>query len=135
MKINKKRVTILMLGMLLNLVVSAQRYIPSKMTYLYLYVDKLPQFKGGPNQLKLFLKHNFHWPDGYLDVQGTVLTSFIISSDGIVKNVKVEKSLNQEVDDEAIRVISSMPKWIPGRVSNKNVDVKMYLPFDLFINE
>lgn len=94
---------------------------------LYLMADKLPVFEGGNNKLQEFLNKNLKWPYDF-DGSGTVLISFIIRSDGSIKDIKVEKSLQIDCDNEAIRVIKLMPKWKPGKLCGKPVDVLIYFP-------
>jgi protein TonB len=101
-----------------------------------LYVDTIPKFKGGAGYLNRFIRQNLKWPDNTEDVQGTVLVSFVVLSDGNIANVKIEKPLFPAFDAEAIRLVKSMPKWVPGKVGNKVVDIKMYFPVDFnVINE
>ena len=94
---------------------------------LYLYVDEMPKYEGGHKKLKEFIDHNIQWP-GEFDGQGTVLTSFVVTKNGNITNVKIEKSLCVECDAEAIRLIKLLLKWIPGKVNFQNVDVLIYLP-------
>ena len=94
---------------------------------LYLYVDEMPKFIGGQSALKKFIDTNLKWP-GEFDGQGTVLTSFIINKDGSVKNIKIEKELCNECNNEAIRIIKLFPKWSPGKINHEKVEVMIYLP-------
>lgn len=96
---------------------------------LYLYVDKMPKFNGGHEKLKEFIAHNIQWP-GEFDGQGTVLTSFIISKNGVISSIKIERGLCDECNNEAIRIIKLFPTWNPGKLNSKNVDVIMYLPIE-----
>ena len=94
---------------------------------LYLYVDEMPEFQGGQEKLKEFIDHNINWP-GEFDGEGTVLTSFIITQKGEISSIKIEKGLYDECNNEAIRIIKLFPKWTPGKLNTKNVDVLIYLP-------
>lgn len=129
-----KLLQFLVLFVLISSPASAQRSDQIYKVHLYLYVDKLPKFNGGSEKLKSFLTQNLKWPDNGMDVQGTVLLSFIVSDKGNITNIKVEKSLSKVFDDEAKRVIKLMPKWIPGKLDNNNVNVKMYFPIDFKIS-
>ena len=120
---------------LISLPALAQTHEKVNKAYLYLYTDKLPKFQGGFDKLKSFLKQNLKWPDNSSDIQGTVLLSFIVSANWNITHIKIEKSLSKVFDDEANRVVNLMPKWVPGKVGNNNVDVKMYFPIDFFIND
>lgn len=77
--------------------------------------------------LKKYLNENLQWP-GKFDGQGTVIVSFVIQASGKMKDLKIEKSLFTECDEEVIRVFSSMPDWQPGELDSKPVDVKLYFP-------
>jgi protein TonB len=135
MQTSKKILMVFLLPYLISLSVLAQTNAQGNKIYLYLYADRLPNFNGGIDKLKPFLKQNLKWPDNITDVQGTVLLSFIVSADGNITNIKIEKSLSKVFDDEAKRVVKLMPKWIPGQVGNSNVNVKIYLPIDFFIRD
>lgn len=105
----------------------------SRHIYSFIYVDSIPRFIGGRDRLILFMKKNLKWPDNTEDVQGTVLMSFVVLSNGKVVDIKIEKSLFPAFDAEARRLIESMPKWVPGKIGSKPVDVKMYFPIDFYI--
>ena len=59
-----------------------------------------------------------------------MLVSFIIEKDGSVTNVEVEHGLDDMLDDEAVRVISISPKWIPGQIKGKKVRTRMVIPVE-----
>ena len=103
------------------------------MPVLLLYVDEMPKFMGGQNALKKFIDTNLQWP-GEFDGQGTVLLSFIITKDGSIRNIKIEKELCNECNNEAIRIIKLLPKWSPGKINHKKVDVIIYLPIKFKMN-
>jgi periplasmic protein TonB len=111
----------------------AQSSKQSEPVFLYLNVDKIPRFPGGVNALSAFLSKNLKYPDKAIDVQGTVLLSFVVLKNGRISNLIIEKSLLKKFDGEAKRVIGLMPKWIPGEIDNKQVDVKLYFPIDFSI--
>lgn len=93
----------------------------------YLFVDEIPKYEGENKRVKEIIEHNIKWP-GEFDGQGTVLTSFVITKDGNVTNIKIEKGLCDECNAESIRLIKLLTKWIPGKVDSKNVDVLLYIP-------
>jgi periplasmic protein TonB len=104
------------------------------LTYLYLNVDKIPKFNGGSRGLGSFLSRNIKYPDKAMEAQGTVLISFVVLKNGIISNIVVERSFSKAFDDEAKRVISLMPKWVPGELNGKKVNVKLYFPFDFSLH-
>lgn len=102
-------------------------------TYLYLYTTKMPEFKEGPNGLNSFVKSHLKWPKEGHDFQGTVILSFVISNDGSVCDIQVVKSFTKKFDDAAKMLVSQMPKWIPGELNGHVVNVKMYFPFEFYL--
>ncbi len=102
---------------------------------LYLYVDQLPKFKGGSDSLNEFVRKNFTWPKEDICFEGTIMTSFIIEKDGIVNNVKTIPSHCLPCEREAIRLISKMPSWIPGKVKNRTVRTIIYFPVKFILEE
>jgi len=111
----------------------SQKKVISELPVLLLYVDEMPKFMGGQNALKKFIDTNLQWP-GEFDGQGTVLLSFIITKDGSIRNIKIEKELCNECNNEAIRIIKLLPKWSPGKINHKKVDVIIYLPIKFKMN-
>ncbi len=103
-------------------------------TYLYLNVDKIPRFEGGFNALGSFLSKNIRYPDKTMEAQGSVLVSFVVLKNGCITNIVVERSFSKVFDEEAKRVISKMPKWVPGELNGKKVNVKLYFPIDFTLH-
>jgi protein TonB len=63
-------------------------------------------------------------------IQGTVMIQFIIEKDGKVTDVKVVKGVDEELDAEALKVVSASPKWNPGKVSGSKVRASLTLPVE-----
>jgi TonB family protein len=97
---------------------------------IYVKVDKMPEFPGGQVALVKYLSKNIKYPTKYKKdkVNGRVFVSFVVDKTGKVGQAKVVKSLNEECDKEAIRVISMMPNWIPGEKDGSKVNVQFGLP-------
>ena len=93
-------------------------------------VDQMPQFPGGYKALLNYLAQNVKYPveAQKQDIQGTVVCRFVVDSIGKVTDVKVLRSLDFSIDQEAIRVIKFMPKWTPGKQGGKAVNVYYTLP-------
>lgn len=91
-------------------------------------VEQQPLFPGGNNALLQFIEDNLRNPDPEACVQGRVVVSFIIEKDGSVTNPKVERSLDPLFDQEALRVVGLMPKWMPAKYYGKGHRVKYTLP-------
>jgi TonB family protein len=90
----------------------------------------MPQFPGGLEELMTFLSENVSYPETAhkAGVQGRVIANFIVKKDGSITEAKIVKSVSPELDAEALRVINSMPKWIPGMQNDEAVRVKYTIP-------
>ena len=97
---------------------------------LFDVVEEMPSFPGGDRKLMEYLSENIRYPEELADacIQGRVIVSFIVEKDGSISNVKVAKSLAPLLDKEAVRVVSGMPKWIPGRQNGVAVRVRYIIP-------
>lgn len=93
-------------------------------------VNPKPQFKGGDAAYKKYLAQNVKYPQEALKkrIQGSVRIGFTVNPDGSIVNAKVERKVNPLLDNEALRVVKSMPKWNPGKLNGEPVPVKMYVP-------
>ena len=87
-----------------------------------------PSFPGGQEALLQYLKENVQWPDTESCVQGRVIVSFVVETDGSLSGIKVVKSLDPLFDKEALRIVKSMPKWIPGTQNGQLVRIKYTIP-------
>ena len=93
-------------------------------------VDEMPQFPGGVQKLFEFLTTNVRYPKEAEDkcLQGRVIVSFIVEKDGSLSDTKVVGSIDPVLDAEALRVVNSMPNWIPGKQNGEPVRVKYVVP-------
>lgn len=93
-------------------------------------VTPKPQFRGGDAAYKKYLAQNVKYPQEAMKkkIQGSVRVGFTVNPDGSIVNAKVERKVNPLLDNEALRVVKSMPKWIPGKLNGEPVPVKMYVP-------
>lgn len=97
---------------------------------VFAYVHQMPSFKGGEEQQMKFIADNIIYPKEAIEkkIQGRVFLSFIVDEEGNIVKPEIFKSLHPLLDQEALRVVSIMPKWIPGKQNGKPVKVVMYLP-------
>lgn len=104
---------------------------------IFTIVDKMPQFPTGEDGLGRFISEYIKYPVRAKEegIEGRILCSFIVKKDGSVCNLEVVNGLTHELDNEALRVLSMMPKWTPGMNNNKPVNVKCILPIDFTIDE
>lgn len=99
--------------------------------YEFDYVDIQPQFPGGEHGLINFINETREYPyHAYKNkIQGRVLCSFIIGTDGRVSNVRIIRGSGDEsLNREAMRVISEMPRWKAGKMGRTAVPVRCVLP-------
>lgn len=93
-----------------------------------------PSFVGGDDAMMKYLKENIVFPKDAEEkgLEGTVYVDFVIAANGSVREVTVTDAVGEDVDqsfrDEAVRVVTSMPKWTAGRQNGKAVDVNFSLP-------
>jgi TonB family protein len=87
-------------------------------------------FVGGADSLRKYISRNIRYPGmAKLDrIEGRVLVSFIVSIDGKIENSKVIKSVHNLLDKEALRMVSVMPDWIPGKIDGVPVKMMFQLP-------
>lgn len=109
----------------------------SESVKVYDVVEEMPQFPGGPQALFEYLSKNIKYPVVAEEngVQGRVIVTFIVELDGSVTNPKVVKSVDPSLDKEALRVVKSMPYWIPGRQNGSPVRVKYTVPVTFRLQE
>ena len=97
---------------------------------IFQVVEEMPEFPGGMAEAMKFLAKNIKYPVAAQEakIEGRVIVQFVVERDGGVSDVKVMRGVNPELDAEAIRVVSMMPKWIPGKQRGKAVAVKYTMP-------
>lgn len=97
---------------------------------IFTIVEEMPEFPGGMNKLGEYLAKNIKYPQMAREtgIQGRVFITFVVEPDGSVTNVQVLRSLGGGCDEEAVRVVKSMPKWKPGKQRGKAVRVSYNLP-------
>ena len=98
---------------------------------IYRAVEQMPQFPGGEAALIKYIQKNLKYPQGQEDVEGKVLFQFVVKKNGKIGEVKVLSVLGKDFDQEAIRVVKSLPKFKPGRQNGKAVDVwyTLHVPY------
>lgn len=103
---------------------------------VYQVVGQQPSFPGGREELFKYLAYNVKYPiDAAKNkIEGRVLVTFVVEHDGSISNVNVANSVYPSLDKESIRVVSGMPKWIPGKANGKTVRVKYTIPITFRLN-
>ena len=99
---------------------------------VYDVVDQMPQFPGGFEKLKEFIEKNRRYPKSLQEscIQGRVVVTFVVEKTGKISHTKVVRGVDPALDKEALRVVRKMPRWIPGKLYGKNVDVNYTMPVD-----
>lgn len=97
--------------------------------------EKMPRFPGGEAAMMNFLSKNITYPQKAFEekAQGNVVARFVVRKDGSIGDVELIRKVHPLLDDEAIRVIKSMPKFEPGTVGGKPVNVWYTIPISFAI--
>ncbi|MBG0783410.1 MAG: energy transducer TonB [Bacteroidales bacterium] len=97
---------------------------------IFTVVESMPEFPGGQAKMMEFIAQNIKYPAMAREsgIQGRVFVNFVVEPDGSVSNVKVLRGIGGGCDEEAVRVVKSMPNWTPGRQRGKAVRVSFNLP-------
>ena len=93
-------------------------------------VEVPPSFPGGDTELMKYLRDNIKYPTipQENNIQGKVTIQFVVGRDGNIENVEIAKGVDRYLDAEAMRVVKSMPRWIPGKQGGRAVRVKYFVP-------
>lgn len=97
---------------------------------IHVFVESMPEFPGGHKMFNKFVASNIIYPQTAqeIGIDGTVHIRFTVNKDGSITDVKVAKSVHPLLDNAAMEVIKSMPKWKPGKQSGRPVRVSQVLP-------
>lgn len=94
-----------------------------------------PHFPGGEDAFRIYLDKNLNWPKtDTTNFRGVVLISFFVEKDGQLTNFKVEKSMGAKFDKEALRVLTSSPKWVPAKRDGKFIRSKYSVPLQYSVS-
>lgn len=111
--------------------------IDSEDKRVYSDVEQMPEFAGGEDAIMKFFKSNLKYPTYAKEnkIAGNVHVSFIIKEDGSVSDAKIIKGLKGGCDEEALRLVNSLPKWRPGKQGGKPVKISFGLTVPFNLNE
>ncbi len=106
--------------------------LPDKISngVVYIMVDEMPEFPGGDAALFKWLYETIKYPAEAKDkgIQGKIILRFIVTSEGNVEDVSVVRGVDPLLDNEAVRVMRLCPKWIPGKMNGKPVNIYYSVP-------
>lgn len=93
-------------------------------------IEKFPAFPGGELARKKFIRENIKLSQAFVDakMKGTVYISFIVEVDGSISNVTVVSGIGLGCDEEAVRVVKLMPKWVPGTRKGEPIRIVLKMP-------
>jgi len=97
---------------------------------VFVVVEEMPEFPGGEKALRTFLATSVKYPTIAQEngIQGKVFVNFVVNKDGSVSNVKIARGVDPAIDAEALRVVSSLPRWKPGKQRGAPVRVSYTVP-------
>lgn len=124
-----KKLLFLAIAILMGSMVSLAK--DEKNDSVYCAVDELPTFKGGEKKYMEWLGSNIQYPKAAqaAGAEGRAIVQFVVNKNGSISDVKIQKSTgNEELDNEAMRVVGASPKFKPGKMNGKVVRTKMMLP-------
>ncbi|GAB2783839.1 hypothetical protein GCM10027275_29880 [Rhabdobacter roseus] len=100
-------------------------------------VEQMPEFPGGTSELYKYLARNIMYPTeaSRKEVQGRVLVSFLVSEEGAIREPKIVNGLGAGIDEEALRVVLSMPRWKPARQNGRPVAMLYQLPIQFMLEK
>ena len=104
---------------------------------LFIEYEQMPQFLGGEVALMKFIADNLHYPDSAKakKIQGRVVVKFVVTKTGEIGEVKIVRSKDLDLDKEAVRIVKSLPNFIPGKLNGEVVDMWYTLPITFKLQE
>ena len=101
----------------------------------FFIVEEMPEFPGGEVELRQHIATQVKYPQEAVrdSIQGRVYVTFIVASDGTVKEPKIARGVHPLLDAEAIRVVSGLPVWKPGRQKGEEVNVSYTIPISFVL--
>lgn len=99
---------------------------------VFLVVEEMPEFEGGMLGLQKHFAKNIQYPAKAMQMgtTGRVIVSFVVNKDGAVINPEILKGIGDGCDEEALRVVKSLPKWKPGKQNGRAASVKFTVPIN-----
>ncbi|NUN10487.1 MAG: energy transducer TonB [Ignavibacteriaceae bacterium] len=103
---------------------------------IFTYVEEMPSFPGGPEEMFRFFSANIQYPEiaKRAGVEGKIFVSFVVTRGGVIRDVAVVKGIGAGCDEEAVRVVKTMPSWNPGKQNGNPVSVRVSIPIIFKLN-
>ncbi|MCQ2114045.1 MAG: energy transducer TonB [Bacteroidaceae bacterium] len=127
---------VFLFGLLMCCAMSSYAQTQDEDVKVYDVVEKMPQFEGGDSVMVAWLNEHINYPKiaEFRKIEGRVFVRFIVEKDGSIGEIQLARSVDPWLDQEAMRVVKSMPKWIPGKQNGKPVRVWYTLPVHFKLN-
>jgi TonB family protein len=97
---------------------------------IFTIVEEMPDYNGGLKEMNSFINQNMRYPSLPLEIhlEGTVYIGFIIDENGMLSNVSLMRGVESSMNEEALRIVKSMPAWNPGKQRGMLVKLQHYMP-------
>jgi len=117
--------------------VSNNDSLVKSLRHTFSVVEEFPSYPGGEEAKSEFFNKNMIYPevDKKNKIQGTVFVTFIVCSDGQIRNVYILRGLSETIDAEALRLANMMPKWNPGKMGGNAVNVQFNMAIKFSLNK
>ena len=117
-------------------VATANNQITEETDVPFVIVEQMPQFPGGEAEMVKFIYKNLRYPPVATEngISGKVIVNFVVDKDGKITRIKVVRGIGFGCDEEAVRVLSKMPAWSPGKQGGRAVLVSFTVPFVFKLN-
>ncbi|MFN8350705.1 MAG: energy transducer TonB [Flavobacteriales bacterium] len=111
-------------------IVPASQFLSDGEVYDLNAVQEQPSFPGGMERMYEYMGRTQKYPDAEYEagIQGKVTVQFTVDKDGSIREVKLLRGVSEGLDQEALRIVRSMPKWIPGKLDGRPVKCRFNLP-------
>ncbi len=126
--------TLLFISFISPITGRAQEKQPEKQVYMI--VEEMPEFPGGEKALREFIANSVRYPVVAQEngIQGRVYVSFTVDKTGTVTDAQVVRGVDPSLDQEALRVVNGLPKWVPGKQRGEAVDVRYTVPIQFALD-
>lgn len=113
-------------------VVQTKKEVEEEETQVFFIVEDMPEFPGGELALRQFIANSIKYPVIAQEngIQGRVYVTFVVDADGSVSEPRIARGVDPSLDKEALRVVSMLPKWKPGKQRGKPVRVSYTVPIN-----
>lgn len=121
---------VFLFGLLICFVMSSYAQTQDEDIKVYDVVEQMPQFEDGDSVMRAWLDEHINYPKiaKFRKIEGRVVVRFVVEKDGSIGEIQLARSIDPWLDQEAMRVVKSMPKWIPAKQNGNPVRVWYTLP-------